>query len=408
MYVFSEIIFWCIIALSLLIPGGAQQPEGEDTLMQLPDKLSANQKGAGQKQVQQQVPVVQQPNNNVHNGGMVGTRSTLNGTPQVPFSYAMAMHSGLPPEHYGGHIVSPTQGPMQLVPAQMQHPILSASQEMPMVASQPMPPNPPHTLLQYPSGLPPHQAQSANQPTTPPIGLNLHLPSILQAQAQHQGIFSPPTTTMTHSPVQILGHSLGTSLFSPPPSSTAQHSGMFVNSPTSTGKVVGFAPGTPAHPPVGTGTRFRRYESPKLGGHISEVSKSMPPNSQSSGSLSQNHNSPVMQHKSFGKSGTNGANPIAGSSSFQPIQLPPRLAQQQQQSQQRNPGTRYQNQRHPANRGGGGEVGKAGGGAMTLGDHLPTPFVPMGGALSAKREALLPTPPSTHMVKLDTTLTCEY
>lgn len=45
---------------------------------------------------------------------------------------------------------------------------------------------------------------------------------------------------------------------------------------------------------------------------------------------------------------------------------------------------------------------------MTLGDHLPTPFVPMGGALSAKREALLPTPPSTHMVKLDTTLTCEY
>jgi len=95
--------------------------------MQLPEKLSANQKGAGQKQVQQQVPVVQQPNNNVHNGGMVGTRSTLNGTPQVPFSYAMAMHSGLPPEHYGGHIVSPTQGPMQLVPAQMQHPILSAS-----------------------------------------------------------------------------------------------------------------------------------------------------------------------------------------------------------------------------------------------------------------------------------------
>ena len=376
--------------------------------MQLPEKLSVNQKVMGQKQSQQQVPVIQQPNN-VHGGGMISTRSALNGAPQVPFSYTMAMHSGLPPEHYGGHLVSPTQGPMQLMPAQMQHPILSASQEMPIVASQPMPPNASHTLLQYPSGLSPHQAQNANQPTTPPIGLNLHLPSLLQAQAQHQGIFSPPSTTMTHSP-QILGHSLGTSLFSPPPSSSAQHGAMFVNSPTSTGKVVGFAPGTPAHPPVGSGTRFRRYESPKLGGHISEVSNSIPPNSQPSGPLVQNHNSPVMQHKGFGKPSTNGAGPITGSSGFQPIQLPPRLAQQQQQqNQQRNPGTRYQNQRHPANRGGGGEGGKVVSGTMTLADHLPTPFVPMGGgALSAKREALLPTPPSTHMVKLDTTLTCEF
>ena len=32
------------------------------------------------------------------------------------------------------------------------------------------------------------------------------------------------------------GHTLGTSLFSPPPSSTSQH-GIFVNSPTTTGKV---------------------------------------------------------------------------------------------------------------------------------------------------------------------------
>ena len=45
---------------------------------------------------------------------------------------------------------------------------------------------------------------------------------------------------------------------------------------------------------------------------------------------------------------------------------------------------------------------------MTLGDHMPTPFVPMSGTGSAKREPLLPTPPSTHMVKLDTTLTCEF
>ena len=44
--------------------------------------------------------------------------------------------------------------------------------------------------------------------------------------------------------------------------------------------------------------------------------------------------------------------PMSGSSAFQPVQLPPRLASQQQASMppQRNAGTRYQNQRHPANR----------------------------------------------------------
>ena len=54
--------------------------------------------------------------------------------------------------------------------------------------------------------------------------------------------------------------------------------------------------------------------------------------------------------------GTNGSgNVIPGQSGFQPVQLPPRLASQQQTaattSTQRNTGTRYQNQRHPANRG---------------------------------------------------------
>ena len=57
--------------------------------------------------------------------------------------------------------------------------------------------------------------------------------------------------------------------------------------------------------------------------------------------------------------------------------------------------------------GGDGNKGGGGGGVMTLGDHMPTPFVPMSGTGSAKCEPLLPTPPSTHMVKLDTTLTCE-
>lgn len=401
-------------SLSLVGGGGNNhQPDEEDALMQLPEKQ--NQKGAGQKQSQQQQTPVAKPPRSGHSGELV---NAPNGSHQAPFSYPMPVHGGLPPEHFGGHVVSPTQGPVQLIPPQMQHPMLSPSQEVPIGANQPLPPNQPHpTLLQYPSSMPPHQAQNANQPTTPPIGLNLHPPSLLQAQAQHQGIFSPPSTTMTHSPVQILGHTLGTSLFSPPPSTSTQHGGMFVNSPTTSGKMVGYAPGTPAHPPVGSGTRFRRYNSPKQsGGHISEVSNSV--QSQPSGPLSLNHNSPVMQHKHFGKLGANGANQIPGSSGFQTIQLPPRLAQQQQQQQQnhqRNSGTRYQNQRHPANRGGGGaggggdgNKGGGGGGVMTLADHMPTPFVPMGGAVSlAKREPLLPTPPSTHMVKLDTTLTCE-
>ena len=43
------------------------------------------------------------------------------------------------------------------------------------------------------------------------------------------------------------GHTLGTSLFSPPPSTGNQH-GLFINSPTSSGKV-GY---TSTHPPVGS------------------------------------------------------------------------------------------------------------------------------------------------------------
>ena len=47
------------------------------------------------------------------------------------------------------------------------------------------------------------------------------------------------------------GHTLGTSLFSPPPSSTSQH-GIFVNSPTTTGKVA-FPSVFPA---VGSGLQY--------------------------------------------------------------------------------------------------------------------------------------------------------
>lgn len=76
---------------------------------------------------------------------------------------------------------------------------------------------------------------------------------------------------------------------------------------------------------------------------------------------------------------------------------------------------RYQNQRHPSNRsavkGNHHNVG-GGGSAVTLGDHMPSQFVGVVGSggnnYSIKREPLLPTPPSTQMVKLDTNLTCKY
>lgn len=292
-----------------------------------------------------------------------------------------------------GEMISPTQvgGSVQVVPTQ-----LFPRTPEPQVAA-----TPPGNILQFPGGFP-HQGQGAMaQPTTPPVGpLNLPPPGVVQAQ--QQAIFSPPSSAaMTHSPVQFFGHTLGTSLFSPPPPSSTTPHGVFVNSPTSTGKVIGIGSNSPALPPVGTGPRFRRYDSPKQPGLIGSSL------SQSTGPLPQAHlsqDSPVTQQKSFLSPATNG-NTASG---FHSIPLPPRLAQQQQQ-QQRITGTRYQNQRHPANRSSG--VSK--GGSTTLADHMPTQLIPAavgtGSSPSpAKREPLLPTPPSTQMVRPDTTLTCEF
>ncbi len=71
---------------------------------------------------------------------------------------------------------------------------------------------------------------------------------------------------------------------------------------------------------------------------------------------------------------------------------------------------RYQNQRHPSNRvavkGTTNHTGSTG--PVTLGDHMPSQFIAVSGtSTSNKREPLLPTPPSTQMVKLDTNLTCK-
>lgn len=360
----------------------------------------------GQKKPQQ-LSVIQAQDASIHamgGGGIGSIRSTIaaNGAFNATSAYhMMAGTHGM--EAMGGHMISPTQvgGPVPFIPSQLHH---AGTQDPQAIGSGHLPPR---GLMQYPSGIPP-QGQSPNQPSTPPIApLNLHHHGLIQAQ-QHQGIFSPTTTGVTHSPVQIMGHTLGTSLFSPPPSSTTPH-GAFANSPTSTGKI--FAPGAPTHPPVGSGPRFRRFDSPKQGVHIGDMS-TLPPHSQSPGPITQNHlsqESPVAQHKLFPKPATNGAGAIPGSSSspYQALQLPPRLAQQQQQ-QQRNTGTRYQNQRHPANRSATAMKSSSG---VTLADLMPSQFVPgtMGSSPPfQKREPLLPTPPSAQMVKqLDTNITCK-
>ena len=258
------------------------------------------------------------------------------------------------PAMEAGQMMSPTQippGHMQFLPAHMQHPhMIPGSPDPQLVSPQHVPPGTPGGVVHFPGSLP---NQSPNAPTTPPIG-HMGFPSMLSAH-QQQSVFSPPSTGVTHSPVQILGHTLGTSLFSPPPSSTTHH-GMFVNSPSSGGKVIGYPSASPAHAPVGSGLRFRKYESPKQGGHMSEVSASVPlPHTQSAAGLSQVQfmpENPVPQQKQHPKSTNGGGNSLSGSSGFQPVRLPPRLASQQQASMppQRNAGTRYQNQRHPANR----------------------------------------------------------
>ena len=264
-----------------------------------------------------------------------------------------------------GQMMSPTQihpaaaaAPLQFLPHHLQHHphMIPGSPQDTLVSPQHVPPpGTPGGVVHFP------QSQSPSGPTTPPVGSMGFptLPGMLAAQ-QQQNVFSPTTT---HSPVQILGHTLGTSLFSPPPSSSA-HPGMFINSPTTGGKIIGYPTGSPTvHAPVGSGLRFRRYESPKQAGHALPNEVAPVVHGQTSAGVAQQFipespipasQPPPLQQK--GVDGVGGS--ITGSSGFQPVQLPPRLASQQQTVSsvtsalpQRNTGTRYQNQRHPANRG---------------------------------------------------------
>lgn len=238
--------------------------------------------------------------------------------------------------------------------------------------------------------------QGQRPPTTPTLNPLALQPSMLPGQP-HNHLFSPHNHNLAQSPVQILGHTLGTSLFSPPPSSGTPH-GIFINSPTNAGKVLGAGPpGSPARAPVGSGVRLRRYESPKhnpanVGSEVSLSMASVPP-----GVTPVDNISP--QQKPVSKLSTSGSSPVpVGSPGFQSPQLPPRLVQQQQQQQQRSSGTRYQNQRHPANR----SMPTA---KTAVGETNP-PAQFSAGVLGSKKEPLLPTPPPNLKVKLDTNLTC--
>ena len=238
-------------------------------------------------------------------------------------------------------------------------------------------------------------SQGHRPPTTPTLGPLSLQPSMLPGQPHNHHFSHNPG--LTQSPVQILGHTLGTSLFSPPPSSGAPH-GIFINSPTNSGKVMGMgAPGSPARAAVGSGVRLRRYDSPKQN-HVPHPSGEAPSSAPVPSSSMSPVESPSLQQKQLSKLSTNGSSPVPPGipAGFQSPQLPPRLAQQQQQ--QRNTGTRYQNQRHPTNR----VVVAAKPVAL---ETSPTQFLT--GVVGSKKEPLLPTPPSSLKMKLDTNLTSE-
>ena len=241
-----------------------------------------------------------------------------------------------------------------------------------------------HPQVPYPSNLPMHASD------TPPAAHMTH-------SGLPPGMFSPPSNGgVTHSPIQILGHSLSTSILSPPPSAVQPQ--LFMNTiGNPPGK--GGTPGSPIHAPVGSGARFRRYESPKNSGINSQdmgTKLSVDARTQyTSNSVSPSSTSDVTT-----------ATTVATTTTAQ--QLPPRLAQRGGAITNAvggvatgsigGSGTRYQNQRHPSNRppptkgNDANQYGNANGGQSS--SYTPP---------SNKREPLLPTP--SEMAKLDIGIT---
>ncbi|XP_003385249.2 PREDICTED: cAMP-regulated phosphoprotein 21-like [Amphimedon queenslandica] len=220
-----------------------------------------------------------------------------------------------------------------------------------------------------------------HHPSFPPTNLSIHggdsgsptLPPGITAQ------FQPPM----QSPVQILGHTLSTSIFSPPPS--AGPSGLFMTPPGSTASVIpggaGGKPNSPGHSAV-VGSGAMRF-TPKGGARPPELPIQAQPTS-------------IETSKSNDVTGV----PPGILSQQQP--LPPRLAQRG------GGGTRYQNQRHPSNR-----ANMKGGPADSPSvqyhhgqyavpnntHHHHNPY----STGAPRKEPLLPTP--SEMIKLDTGIT---
>lgn len=284
------------------------------------------------------LPIGQRQGMYFHGGRVVGRGQTgLYGYP----------HNMIPDQV----VVSPTAlvPPSQFIHGQLP-PDLQGGQH-------PMPPN----NHPYPSNLPLHGGDTPQPPTPtlPPVPAG-----ILQSGHGMQ------------SPVQILGHTLSTSIFSPPPS--AGPPGLFMN-PSNSGKP-GVTPSSPGHAAVGSGVRFQHYDSPKQARAEIPVQTQVnmgggPPHDGGNG---QQYANGLMMGENNGLS--------------QP--LPPRLAHRG------SGGTRYQNQRHPSNRStiksDQGQQQQYGGGPVNMSQsHHYTP--------PSRKEPLLPTP--SEMIKLDTGIT---
>lgn len=195
-------------------------------------------------------------------------------------------------------------------------------------------------------------------------------PSSFPPLSLHGGDSLPPGILQPggiQSPVQILGHTLSTSIFSPPPS--AGPSGLFMPPSLPTGKS-----NAPGHSAVGSAIRFQRYDPPKQLRQDLQLQ-------QAQSNLTSHDTSNSQPYKVAMVTDNGGL-------SQQP--LPPRLAQ-------RGAGggggsNRYQNQRHPSNR-------------SAMKSEQPQYHYTNNVYTSSRKEPLLPTP--NEMIKLDTGITGE-
>lgn len=256
-----------------------------------------------------------------------------------------------------------------------------------------------HTALSMHS---PDQLPASQTPGTPTLSHQMPLPT---QQAAAQGLFTPPTS-LAHSPVQILGHRLSTSIFSPPPSAAPAH--MFMNPIGAVGaKPSPHSNHSPSHAPVGSGSRLGRYDT-SMGRSDMSFAATAAHNAAVGNNGRGVANGSLLQQKQgvitgAHSSGSDLPEAINGGGLYHSQQLPPRLGPRAGGGAAGGgggvsgggavSGTRYQNQRHPSNR----PMSKA---------ESTTPYIPPRSGVVAggkRKEPLLPTP--NEMIKLDIGIT---